>query len=148
MKVTETGNIEFKHFIEIYNIIEACIKLELHDQRDNNERQRSSLFIGAFTDNNQSKMEEYIDLVLKTMEHECDEYAPVLQKVLKHAGVQQIIWESSMEVHMPAGESFVRHASIFSLSSPYIYDGEKSKQQILDIYREAVEFGIAQLGQS
>lgn len=92
LKVTESGIIEFKHFIEIYNIIEACIKLELVDQRDNNERQRSSLFIGAFTDNNKSRLEEYTDLVLKTMEHECDEYAIVLTKVLKHVGVQEIIW--------------------------------------------------------
>lgn len=47
---------------------------------------------------------------------------------------------------MPSGKTFVRHASIFSLSSPYIYDGKKSKQEILDIYLEAVEFGISQLG--
>lgn len=53
-----------------------------------------------------------------------------------------------MEEYMPAGKALIHHGHQAALSSPYIYTGDKSKSQIIGIYKEAVEFGLGQLGRA
>ena len=76
-------------------------------------------------------MDEYIEVLMRNIEHECDLYAPVLQNVLKLASIKQIIWESSMDACMPSGEKFLRNGTIVSFSSPFTYNGSKTKEEIL-----------------
>jgi hypothetical protein len=50
-----------------------------------------------------------------------------------------------MEVYLPSGESYIRKAIRFSMSSPYTYEGKKSKGDITEIYQEASDFGLKHL---
>jgi len=51
-----------------------------------------------------------------------------------------------MEVNLPQGETFIKYATIVGFSSPFVYKGPKTKEEILDIYKNAVDFAISQLG--
>lgn len=45
-------------------------------------------------------------------------------------------------MYLPSGESYIRKAIRFSMSSPYNYTGSKSQQEIVDIYKQASDFGL------
>lgn len=136
IKSNSKGTLEFNDFIEIYQLIETFGRFELHEVRNNNEERRKEIFRDSFAgEGDERKMEEYIDNILRCIDEECDLYAPALTKVLKIAGVQQLIWESSMEVNLPVGETFLKYATIVGTSSPFTYQGSKTKVEILDIYR-------------
>lgn len=47
-----------------------------------------------------------------------------------------------MEMYLPSGESYIRKAIRFSMSSPYNYKGSKSPQEIVDIFKQASDFGL------
>lgn len=47
-----------------------------------------------------------------------------------------------MEVYLPSGEAYIRKAIRFSMSSPYVYAGNKSKTEIIDIYTTASDWGL------
>ena len=53
-----------------------------------------------------------------------------------------------MEVNLPHGDTFLKYATIVSQSSPFIYLGNKTRSEVLEVYRSAVDFGISQLGKS
>ena len=50
-----------------------------------------------------------------------------------------------MEVYLPSGEPYIRKAIRFSMSSPFIYEGNKSESEIVEIYTKASNFGLALL---
>jgi hypothetical protein len=85
---------------------------------------------------------------LLNIDHECDLYGPVLETVLQLAKVNQAIWEASMDTYLPKGEEFVRKSTLLALSSPFTYTGNKSKQEMIDIYVEACNFGVSHLKSS
>ena len=47
-----------------------------------------------------------------------------------------------MEVYLPSGEPYIRKAIRFSMSSPFVYSGDKSKGDIIEIYTTASDFGL------
>lgn len=47
-----------------------------------------------------------------------------------------------MEVYLPSGEPYIRKAIRFSMSSPFVYSGNKSKADIIEIYTTASDFGL------
>ena len=45
-----------------------------------------------------------------------------------------------MDEYLPTGEKFIRQAIVFSLSSPFNYTGKLTKEQIIQIFKEATGF--------
>ena len=69
-------------------------------------------------------------------------------QILKKVKINENIWNSSMEVYLPNGELYIRKAIKFSMSSPYVYTGNKSKAEIIEIYTTASDFGLKLLTDS
>lgn len=61
-------------------------------------------------------------------------YQKVQDLILKRVKINENIWNSSMEVYLPPGESYISKAIRFSMSSPYSYNQGKSKQEITQLY--------------
>lgn len=146
IKTNDLGHLEFTDLMELYNVIEAMGRFELQELRENNQGNRMEEFKKCFIDHQEQNMVNYLNIILINIDEECDNYTPALEKVLKLAKVKQLVWESSLEVNMPQGAQFIQHATIASQSSPLVYHGSKTKQEILDIYRNSVLFAISQLG--
>jgi len=66
----------------------------------------------------------------------------VQDQILKKVKINENIWNSSMEVYLPSGEPYIRKAIRFSMSSPFVYSGNKSKADIIEIYTTASDFGL------
>lgn len=87
----------------------------------------------------------YVDNVFQDIDVEIGQYQLVQDQILKKVKINENIWNSSMEVYLPSGEAYIRKAIRFSLSSPFIYEGNKSSGEITDIYCKASDFGLALL---
>lgn len=57
--------------------------------------------------------------------------------ILKKVKIQELIWNSSMEIYLPSGEPYIRKAIRFSMSSPYVYTGDQSSSDIISTYKNA-----------
>ena len=62
--------------------------------------------------------------------------------MLKIIKVNEQIWNSSMDVYLPSGETYIKRALLFSLSSPFAYTGSLSEEEVLKIYLEATDFAL------
>ena len=112
--------------------------------REQNEKNRANLFKKAFIDKSDDKnaFKAYVDQVFSDIELEIGLYQQVQDQILKKVKIKELIWNSSMEAYLPSGESYIRKAIRFSMSSPYTYEGKKSKGDITSIYKEASDFGL------
>jgi len=61
---------------------------------------------------------------------------------LKKVKINEQIWNQSMEQYLPPGEQYIKRALRFSLASPFTFEGSQSADQIVQIYKEASDFGI------
>lgn len=129
IKTNEDGILEFKEFLEIYNIVESMGKHQLREARAASEKERSDTFTKAFLnttpDQVKAKRMSYVDSLLQNMDHESDSYQQIQDIALALVNVNQHIWEHSMESCMPAGELFIKRSTLFQLSSPFAYKGNK-----------------------
>lgn len=105
------------------------------------------MFAKAFLqdEGNTNAYKTYIFRVFQDIEKEINLYQEVQDQILKKVKINENIWNSSMEVYLPAGEPYVRKAIRFSMSSPYKYTGDKSEQDITQIYTTASDFGLTML---
>lgn len=69
-------------------------------------------------------------------------YGRYLDEALKLTNINKAIWEYSVNHHLSHGKEYTLRASTLSLNSPFSYNGNKTKQEILDIYNDAVNFAI------
>jgi len=82
---------------------------------------------------------------MTNVEDECVWYKPAQTMVLDLVKVNNQVWEESMDVYLPGGEQFLRTACTISLSSPYTYKGDRSADDIMQVYQQAVDFGLEQI---
>ena len=47
-----------------------------------------------------------------------------------------------MNKYLSVGKDYTKRASTLCMSSPFAYVGDKSREKIFDIYREAIDFSI------
>lgn len=87
----------------------------------------------------------YVDKISKDVGKEINLYQEVQDMILKKVKINENIWNSSMEIHLPAGEQYVRKALRFSMSSPFRYSGNESESSIAEMYKTASDFGLKTL---
>lgn len=146
-KFDEKNNLNEEDFLRIYDLIESVGRFELNQLRDQNEKSRGGMFSKAFVGSGEDKAayKSYVDKVFTDIEQEIGLYQQVQDQILKKVKINENIWNSSMEVYLPSGEPYIRKAIRFSMSSPYKYEGEKTESKIIEIYKEASDFGLKML---
>lgn len=144
-QTTENGLLKFDEFIEIYNLIESITKIEIRELRAKHEIERTKLFEASFINVQTGKMEEYIDTINQQIEEECDQFEPTLNRVLAAIGITDTIWQHSMD-NLLVDDDLIEYCHPVALASPFVYKGDKTKEEILEIYKGAVEFALGQFG--
>jgi hypothetical protein len=149
-KTDKEGRLQFDDFMNVYALVEIKARLDMSDSRNSDMERKIPLFKNAFyteqsgEEATESK-EKYVDLLIQLIDHECALYGPVLNEVLSMAKVNQTVWEFSVDKHLSVGKEYAIRASNLCVNSPFAYIGNKSYQEILDIYTKAVDFAIHQI---
>lgn len=78
------------------------------------------------------------------IEEEVKMYESVTLYIQKELKINNLIWDNTIESHMPGGDKMSKDIILFSLISPFkCTDEEKCmKQKILDLYIEGCQFSL------
>lgn len=148
------GTVGIKDFLQTYQLVEVKARMDLKDTRQNDALRKAPLFEKAFfaktseeekkEDRTEAK-EKYVDLLLKLIDAECDLYGNVLNDVLKITKINRYIWEYSLNKYLSTGKEYTFRACQLCMNSPFAYAGNKSREEIITIYEEAVQWATDQI---
>lgn len=101
--------------MNIYNLIEANARFELHELRTSNEVARMDLFRRSFlakipNDEVHKARTEYIKQLQDHIQTEIEKYKNVQDDMLKIVKINEQVWNSSMDAYLPSGEQYIRKA--------------------------------------